>query len=120
MRTNGARKKKLIVAFQFRTANRAAWKCDTCRAQRLDIKRRCAWLKEDLLPPERVVWAGRSIHTTQCPKSLITSDSIDWMERHYLGRMFGFADLFSMPARTVEAFLLIETELASEKQDGDQ
>ena len=36
--------KKLIVAFHFQFANQAGWRCDACRRNGLEKKRRCGWL----------------------------------------------------------------------------
>ena len=120
MRADRGRKKKLIVAFQFQFANQAAWRCDSCRAQGLDRKRRCAWLKESEKAAERVVWVGRTVRVSACPKSMITAASTGWLEQYQVARAFGFADLSTLPARTVEAFCVLETERVAEKEYANQ
>jgi hypothetical protein len=116
MRPVGRRKKKLIVAFQFQDANQAAWKCDACRAQGLDVKRRCAWLGPGRVAPPRVVWVGRTVRVTECPKSIISAESIGWIEQYQVGRAFGFPDLQNAPARAVDAFCVLEAERVAERE----
>jgi hypothetical protein len=115
VRVVGRRKKKLIVAFQFQYANQAAWKCDACRAQGLDVKRRCGWLPAAEVPAPKVVWIGRTVRVTECPKSMASADSITWIEQYYVARAFGFPDVQALPARTVDAFCVLEAESSAEK-----
>ena len=115
MRTYRGRKKKLIVAFHFQFSNQAAWRCDTCRSQGLDIKRRCGWVEAERRGPAKLVWARRHVRLTECPKTLITPESEEWLERYQVGRVFGFGDMTDAPARTVDAFCVLERELAAER-----
>jgi len=117
MRTERERKKKLIVAFHFQFANQTAWKCDTCRAQRLESRRRCGYIPQTSRGPERIVWMRGSARVTECPKSLISPDSIAWLESYQARRTFGFGDIMHLPARAVDAFSILEIELAAEKRD---
>ena len=119
MRFVGRRKKKLVVAFHFRFANQAAWRCDTCRAQGLEVRRRCGWLTRQR-EPEKVIWARRGARTTECPRSYITPESLALMERYQAGRVFGFGDVLTLGARVVDAFSVLELEIAREKRDGNE
>ena len=114
---DGERKKKLIVAFHFQFANPAAWKCDTCRAQRLEGRRRCGYIQPAARGPEKIVWMRAGARVTECPRSLISPDSIAWLESYQAGRTFGFGDIKNLPARTIDAFSILEMELAAEKRD---
>jgi hypothetical protein len=120
MRADRRRKKKLIVAFHFQFSNQAAWKCDTCRSQGLEKKRRCGWLDEGQRGPERLVWARRQLRLTECPKSLITPQSEEWLERYQVGRVFGFGSMNELPARVVDAFCVLEKELAAERNHDEE
>src|SRR5690606_32879292 len=91
VRPDRRRKKKLTVAFHFQISNQAAWKCDTCRKQGLEKKRRCSWIGPP--DPSRVVWARADVRLGTCPKSYITAQSIDWLERYHVQRTFGFGDV---------------------------
>ena len=117
MRPERGRKKKLIVAFHFQFANQAAWKCDSCRKQGLETRRRCSWTPGALSQPERLVWARGGVRLTTCPKPLLTPESEEWLERWQVGRTFGFGDILSLPARAVDAFCLLETQLATERNN---
>ena len=59
MRVERERKKKLIVAFHFLRADGAiaGWKCEQCRRQGLEARRRCGFLPEAQRGAARVVWA---------------------------------------------------------------
>jgi hypothetical protein len=116
MRAFGSRKKKLIVAFQFQYANQTAWRCDSCRAQGLDRKRRCGWLPAAQVAAPRIVWVGRSVRLTECPKSMLSAESVGWIEQYQIARAFGFGRLYGLPARTVDAFCVLEAERSAERE----
>ena len=115
MRADGRRTKKLTVAFHFLFANQAAWRCDNCRRQGLEQKRRCGWLgieKQDGPP----VWARSGIGVSACPKSVITGESQALLEEYHTRKMLGHrGNINDLPARTVDAFCLLEQLTAKER-----
>jgi hypothetical protein len=114
---NGRRTKKLTVAFQFLFANQAAWKCDTCRSQGLEKKRRCGWLN---FPDEsqRTVWARKGVAVSRCPKSLITGDSLSFIEDYQTRKVLGgLGDVNELPARKADAFILLEQLVGKERSN---
>lgn len=108
----GSRKKKLIVAFHFQFSNQAGWECATCRKAGLETKRRCGWIPRALETPVRVVWARNNAATTVCPKSFLTAQSMAWLEEYLVRRKLGQRGIEGLGAREVEAFLILEHELA--------
>jgi hypothetical protein len=108
----GSRKKKLIVALHFQFSNQAGWECATCRKAGLETKRRCGWIPRALETPERVVWARNNAATTVCPKSFITAQSMAYLEEYLVRRKLGQRGVDGLAAREVEAFLILEHELA--------
>lgn len=64
-----------------------------------------------------VVWARNDVGTGVCPKSYITADSIRWLELFGAWRLARGGSLLSMPARQVDAFRLIESELSKEMRN---
>jgi hypothetical protein len=112
------RTKKLTVAFHFQYANQAAWKCDTCRKQGLEKKRRCGFLPK---PPDSgsAVWARNNVSVSECPVSYITSDSITALEEFHLWRLGGKPDLMSLPAKSAEAFTIFQHELLKEQDHNE-
>jgi len=113
VRLIGSRKKKLITAFHFQFSNQAGWECGSCRKAGLEGKRNCGWLSgQD--GPERVVWARKGVATTTCPKSFITGESMVWLEEYLVRRKLGQKGIDGLDAREVEAFLILEHELAEE------
>jgi hypothetical protein len=119
VRLSGRRKKKLIVAFHFHLfSNQAGWKCDECRRAGLDIKRRCRWSAEAQRAPERVVWARKGLSSGVCPKSVITAQSLAWLEEFLVRRKLGQPWPTELRARDAEAFLILQAEWESEARDG--
>ena len=116
----GAGKKKLIVAFHFLRSNPAAWKCDTCRQSGLEVTRRCGWAPPERQNSPRVVWARGRISTDECPRSLITAQSIGWVEEFLVWKRLHLALPFDVNARQAEAFLILEEQLDLEKQSGTE
>lgn len=112
MRSERRRTKKLIVAFQFQFANQAAWNCDDCRKRGLVKTRHCAFAKET--PAQRPVWSRRGVFATQCPKSLITAESLTFIEEFQIWKRFGCSDIRVMNARKVEALSVLENEWRKE------
>lgn len=54
-----------------------------------------------------------------CPKSYITGESISLLEHFYAWKLFGNEDPKLLPARTVDAFFVLEKELAEERANGE-
>lgn len=119
MLADGRRKKKLKVAFQFQFSNQAGWRCDQCRAQGLEIKRRCGWKPGTQEGPRRVVWARGRAATEECPKSYIRPESLAWIEWWRAWRSLGMGgDTGEMEARRVDALMLLEEEARIAAQEG--
>lgn len=118
MRANGSRKKKLIVAFHFQRSNQAGWKCDSCRRDGLELKRRCAWTPAAIQTPPTVVWARKRASTDRCPTSVVTAQSLTWIEQFYIWRKLGPNYPSELSARDVEAFLILDYETQAEERDG--
>jgi hypothetical protein len=118
MRTHGAGKKKLIVAFHFQFSNRAGWDCDACRKNGLEAKRRCGFLPGDARGEPRLVWVRKRAQTDECPKSLMTGESLSLLEEFFVRRRLGMSDGMETPARKVDAFLILREEMEREERDG--
>jgi hypothetical protein len=108
------RTKKLIVAFHFQFANQAGWKCDTCRAQGLEKKRRCGFQEQDDSVAPGIVWARKNAVAPSCPRSYITPGSQELLERFRVLKTLGVRVPLDMPAREVDALCLLENELQAE------
>jgi hypothetical protein len=62
-----------------------------------------------------VVWARGRVRLTECPKSFITAESLDLLDRFYAAKLFGFGNFGELPARVADAFCVLEQQLAEEK-----
>jgi hypothetical protein len=120
VRPVGGRKKKLIVAFHFQLSNAAGWKCDACRKSGLELKRRCGWVKAALETPAQIVWARKQVATDVCPKSLITAESLGWIEEFLVWRRLRQDLRNDLTARKAEAFLILDEHFALEEHGGSQ
>jgi len=78
------------------------------------MKRRCGWLPAARATPRHVVWARRRAATEECPRSFIKGESLAWLEGFYAWKKLGGPPVEQMSARQVQAFLLLERELAAE------
>ena len=119
MRVERRRTKKLIVAFHFLAGRPAAWKCDDCRAKGLTEKRRCGW-QAGARAGGAPVWAKRGLAIFECPTSYITAETLTFVEEYHARRMFGFGDVAALPARTVDAFSILERESVMERAHADK
>jgi hypothetical protein len=118
VRAFGIRKKKLIVAFHFQFANRAGWDCETCRANGLEIKRRCGFLPAKAPANSKPVWVRKRAVAEECPKSLVTGESLSLLEEFLVRRRLGIVDSHDLPARKVDAFVILREEMEREEKDG--
>ena len=66
--------------------NGAGWKCEQCRRQRLEARRRCGFLAEEKAGSSRAVWARGRVATEECPKSLVTPASMEASKNFTRGR----------------------------------
>ena len=117
MRSERSRNKKLIVAFHFQFANRAGWNCDVCRKAGLEKKRRCGFLPEEERGAARLVWARKRAQAEECPKSLMTGESLALVEEFFVRRQLGMTDTAEMAARKVDAFVILRGEMEREERD---
>ncbi len=99
-----------MVAFHFQSSSQAAWRCDECRRQGLEARRRCGWLPVEKRGPRRLVWARGRVATDECPKSLVTPQSMEWIERFFTWKFEGGREISELSARDADAFLMLERE----------
>ena len=76
--------------------------------------RLCAFQGEQAPKSAPPVWARHGISTQQCPKSLITAESLRLLEEFQIWKRFGCANIWAMPARTVEAISVVEDQWRKE------
>ena len=116
MRPHGGRAKKLIVAFHFQFSDQAKWRCDVCREKGLEQQRACGFLSKREGTGRQIVWARGNVAVTECPRSLIRAESLEFLERYYAWKISGKKDLTKLSARQAEAFLILENEWKKEAE----
>ena len=52
--------------------------------------------------------------TEECPRSVITGESLAWLEGFYAWKKLGGRPVEEMSARQIQAFLILEQELGAE------
>jgi len=68
--------------------------------------------------PEKVVWARMRVSTDTCPTSLISAQSLTWIEQFWVWRRLGPSYPGELSAREIEAFLILEKEAQEEVSHG--
>lgn len=66
------------------------------------------------------MWARRGVATEICPVSYITGQSLAWIEEYAVWKMLRAPMIEELPAKTVEAFCLLESELGKEASSGER
>jgi len=64
------------------------------------------------------VWGRRHIHVDECPKPLMTGESLSLLEEFFVRRRLGIADSLDLEARKVEAFLILRDLMEKEERNG--
>lgn len=57
------------------------------------------------------MWAGGGVGVTECPKSLVTGDSLAWLEAFFTWKVMGGVDWEDMWSKQCDAFLVLEQEM---------
>lgn len=76
----------------------------------MEVRRRCGWLPEERRGPRRPVWARGRVGAEECPKSLVTPQSLEWVETFLTWKFSGGGALNELRARDADAFLILERE----------
>jgi hypothetical protein len=84
----------------------------------METRRNCGFISIEPLR-KSPVWLRGSVATSECPRSYIRAESQSWLEEFHIWRLAGKSDLRSYPARTVEAFSVLESELLKERDNGN-
>ncbi len=56
----------------------------------------------------------------RCPKSIITAQSLNYLEQFAFWKHFGGQDVWSMEAKCADAFVVLEQALQEENQSGKE
>jgi hypothetical protein len=64
------------------------------------------------------VWLRGSARLNTCPKSYIRGDSWELLHAFNASKSLGFGDIYSLPARVVDAFCVLERLTREEQING--
>ncbi len=65
------------------------------------------------------VWARKSVVSVACPKSIITSYSLEMLERFSYWKRAGGGSLMTEEAKAAEAMLFLNEQWIEEQQHGE-
>ena len=68
--------------------------------------------------PKKIVWARKRVSTDRCPTSIVSAQSLTWIEQFYVWRRLGPKYPGELSAREIEAFLILELEAQAEMSHG--
>jgi hypothetical protein len=66
----------------------------------------------------KVIWARGELFSYHCPKSVITAQSLYFLEQFGFWKEFGGASIWSVEAKTADALLVLEHAWRMENQSG--
>jgi hypothetical protein len=79
--------------------------------------RNCAWLPRDDNHQKRIVWARGGVTASNCPKSIISSESLHFLEQFRLWKSYGGGVPWTLNAREAEALLVLDREWRKEENN---
>ena len=69
--------------------------------------------------PARLVWARRTTMAFRCPKSIITAESLGFIEEFFYWKNCG-GDLWSSDAKSADAILVLQEESVKEIENEEK
>ncbi len=93
------------------------WDCGSCRKNGLEKKRRCGFLPHGERGDARIVWGRKQISTEECPKSLVTGESLALLEEFLVRRRLSMPETDDLEARKVDGFLILREQMEREERD---
>jgi hypothetical protein len=64
------------------------------------------------------VWARGRVATEECPRSYVSAQSLEWLEKYFLWRRLGALYPEPVSVKDLEAFTALDQEIATERGDG--
>ncbi len=89
-------------------SSQAAWECEPCRGSGLQYKRNCGWLEPQTPQKKQPVWVRGNLISTQCPKSIITAESLSFLDEFQAWKQAGILDVSRLSARSADALTILE------------
>lgn len=67
-----------------------------------------------------MVWTRGRAASEECPKSLVTPQSVEFLEKFFTWKFSGGGGLAELPARDADAFLVLEREWRAGSEHGQE
>ena len=67
-----------------------------------------------------MIWAREGVIAFECPKSIITAQSLYFLEQFRTWKQFGGGALWGLEAKTTDAILVLEQAYQKEKERGQR
>ena len=84
------------------------------------MKRRCGFVPQPAIQAPAIVWARGRISSGSCPVSYISPESKALLEEFQAWKLFGSHDFHHLPAKVVDALLILENELRTEIRNAQE
>lgn len=68
----------------------------------------------------RIVWLRGGVASEECPVSSITPQSLYYLERFSIRQTFGIGCIDELPAKEVEALMILEAQWKAEAENGQR
>ena len=80
--------------------------------------RNCAWVEGKQGSDRRAVWARGGVFSAHCPKSVVTAQSMYWLEVFRWWKQCGGGGLWQMDAKAADAVMVLEQAWRMENERG--
>jgi hypothetical protein len=78
--------------------------------------RNCAWIDTQQTVSKRAVWTRKAVFSVRCPKSVITAQSLHFLEQFRWWKQCGGGAIWEMDAKSADALMVLEDAWEMEKR----
>lgn len=82
--------------------------------------RKCAWAFPNEATDKKAVWARKSVTCERCPKSVVTAESLTYLEQFSVWKQLGGQSLWEFDAKAADAMILLDQEWQKEGEKDER
>lgn len=82
--------------------------------------RKCAWAFPNEVTDKKAVWARNSVSCERCPKSVVTAESLTYLEQFGVWKQLGGQSLWAFDAKAADAIILLDQEWRKEGEKDEK